>query len=172
MDGQGIALIGLAMAFPVLLAVGAISDLARYMIPNWIALALAIAAVPALFMAGADAIGVAWHLATGAVVLILTSILFFRGWLGGGDVKLLAAAACWTGWALVLPLIVYTALAGGILALILMAARRILRNHAATSTWIPSLFGESSNVPYGAAIATGGWLVWAKLPIFAAAFPT
>jgi len=162
--------IGLALSFPLLLTAGALSDLLRYLIPNWIALSLAVLAVPALLLAGAGVQGLAGHLGVGFAVLVATSILFFRGLLGGGDVKLLAAAACWTGWPLIVPLVVYTAVAGGLLAATLIVARRVFRNRTLRSSWASSLLNSTSGVPYGVAIAVGGWLVWSKLLVYSSAF--
>ena len=65
--------------------------------------------------------------------------------LGGGDVKLLAAAALWTGSAALLPFLMATALAGGLLAALFLAfARRE---------------GKPVALPYGVAIAAGGILI-------------
>jgi prepilin peptidase CpaA len=166
LDAGGVLLAALALVFPVLLTLGAIADLRRYLIPNWISLVLAVLAVPALLLAGADLTAVFWHLTVGLAVLALMSILFFRGMIGGGDVKLIAAAACWTGWPLIIALIFYIAIAGGLLAVVLIIVRRIFRNRSVKSLWLSSLLDSKSGVPYGVAIAAGGWLVWGKLPVF------
>jgi len=167
----GPAEIALALAFPILLTLGAIGDLARYVIPNWISLVLAGLSVPALLLAGVDLAGVFWHLAVGLAVLGLMSILFFRGMIGGGDVKLLAAAACWTGWPLIIAFIFYTAIAGGLLAVVLLIAHRIFRNRSVNSFWLSSLLNPEAGIPYGVAIAIGGWMVWHKLAVFPTVLP-
>ena len=48
-------------------------------------------------------------------------MLFARGWLGGGDVKLLSAATLWAGAPQTLGLLVVTGILGGALALILFS---------------------------------------------------
>jgi prepilin peptidase CpaA len=166
----GMLAIAFALVFPILLTLGAAADLRRYLIPNWISLALAGLSIPALLLAGIDLAGVFWHLAVGLAVLGVMSILFFRGMIGGGDVKLLAAGACWTGWPLAVPFIVYTALAGGLLALVLIGIRRTLRNRDVKSPWLASLADPSAGIPYGIAIAAGGWLVWTRLSVYSTAF--
>ena len=166
----GLTLVGLALAFPVLLTIGAASDLLRYLIPNWISLALAALSIPALLLAGIDLAGLLWHLAVGLAVFGLTSILFFRGMIGGGDVKLLAAVSCWTGWPLVVPFIIYTAIAGGLLTLTLLVLRRVVHKYNTSPESLSPLFSPSSGIPYGAAIATGGWLIWTRLTVFSTAF--
>jgi prepilin peptidase CpaA len=170
LGADGVASIALALVFPILLTLGGAADLRRYLIPNWISLALAGLSVPALLLAGIDLAGVFWHLAVGLAVLGLMSILFFRGMIGGGDVKLLAAGACWTGWPLAVPFVVYTALAGGILALVMIVIRHTFRNRNVTSSWLTSLLDPSAGIPYGIAIAAGGWLVWTRLSIYSTAF--
>jgi prepilin peptidase CpaA len=170
-DGAvGAVMVALALSFPVLLTAGAVSDLFRYLIPNWIALLLAILAVPALLLAGVDLAGLAWHLAVGLIVLVVASILFFRGLLGGGDAKLLAAAACWTGWPMVVPFVVYTAIAGGVLAIVMIVVRRPFRNQDVHVDWLSSLLSRNSGIPYGIAIAVGGWAIWWRLSIYTSAF--
>ena len=64
-------------------------------------------------------------LLTGFAVLAAGMALWAPGWLGGGDVKLLAAGALWFGWPDVVSFLVWSMLAGGVLALVLVLARRI-----------------------------------------------
>ena len=166
-----VALILLACTFPTLLTVAAVGDLLRFLIPNTLSIALAVLSVPALLLAGSGIGDVLWHLAVGFAVLVATSLLFFRGLLGGGDVKLLAAAACWIGWPLLVAFLVYTAIAGGLIAIVLIVVRRLLRNRKSNVPWLVTLLDPSSGLPYATAIAIGGWLVWYRLPIFSTAFP-
>jgi prepilin peptidase CpaA len=74
--------------------------------------------------------------------------LFSAGAFGGGDVKLLAVTTLWAGPTMVLPFLIVTALAGGLLSLtVLMRAQLAGRSlHVAAKP----------NVPYGVAIAIGG----------------
>nr|WP_175428821.1 prepilin peptidase [Azospirillum argentinense] len=97
--------------------------------------------------------------------------------MGGGDVKLLTAAALWSGWEQLPALLLVTVLAGGILAIVALArvaARRAADTLAlffpcsATAKarlWLETLLrtrnvdalpsGEAG-LPYGIAIAAGG----------------
>jgi prepilin peptidase CpaA len=114
-------------------------------IPNAIPLALA------LFGLAFNAFG-GWRVAlsagaAGLLILIVGTLPFSLGVLGGGDVKLLAACACVFGLSQLLPLVVYTALIGGAVALCVMAYRRLARRF------------EPITVPYACAIAGGvAWL--------------
>jgi len=65
-------------------------------------------------------------LLVGTMVFILTGLCWKRGWLGGGDVKLLGAAAIVVPPAAVAPFITAVALAGGVLALVYLACGRLI----------------------------------------------
>ena len=112
-----IALIG----FVALMAAAAIEDLRRLIIPNRLVLALCAlwpvhlaTAADTTLAAGLGAVGCA------AGVFLAGTLLFARGLIGGGDVKLLSAAALWAGAGAVAPLFVLTGLIGGFLALLLL----------------------------------------------------
>lgn len=84
------------------LAVAAVTDLRRRIIPNGCALAVAACGLLAAAPSGVEALGCS--VAGGAVVcavLLATAALSARGGgvpgIGGGDVKLLAAAGLWHG---------------------------------------------------------------------------
>ena len=111
----------LAAAFPCLLAVAAVCDLARRRIDNRLSLALSALYPPAALAGGADAATIAWHGVAGAAVLAVGFGAFARGLMAGGDAKLLAAAACWTGFAALPAFLLLAALAGGLCALALLA---------------------------------------------------
>ena len=51
-------------------------------------------------------------------MLVLGFALFAAGLFGGGDAKLMAAAALWLGWSTGTSVLVFTALAGGVLAIV------------------------------------------------------
>src|SRR5689334_3181032 len=114
-------------AFAGLLIYAASSDIARYIIPNWVSIALV-----AIFPAAAMAHGMEWseigmHVAFGAAVLAIGFFLFAANILGGGDAKLLAAASVWTGFTAFTPFILWTAVAGGLMAAALLAARQFVK---------------------------------------------
>ena len=118
----------MAMVFSLLLlaclATAAWRDLVARIIPDTLPLAL-------LF------VGLAWRLSDGgvaragislglAVVLFLAlAALHAAGWLGGGDVKLAAGCAAGLAPHAVLPFITATGIAGGVLAALHLALRRL-----------------------------------------------
>ena len=145
MNLQTTVLAGLpALAFPCLLAAAAIADIRRARIPNALNLALAAAFPAAAVLGGQPWADVAWHLACGGAVLAIGLVIAWKGWLGGGDAKMLAAAACWTGFGHLAPFLAVTALAGGLLAL---PAR------------------HRGSLPFGPAIAIGGLAVFPFLEV-------
>ena len=73
---------------------GAVSDLRAMRIPNALNAALALAFLP-VGLAALPLDAVLWRLAAGLGVLVLGYGAFALGQVGGGDVKMLAAAALW-----------------------------------------------------------------------------
>jgi prepilin peptidase CpaA len=88
--------------------------------------------------------------------------LFSRGLIGGGDVKLIAAATLWAGPAATLSLLVLTGLLGGLLCLLLLtpvgaliaAVRPIVRDSGDSARGANPVL-----VPYGVAIAAAALIV-------------
>jgi prepilin peptidase CpaA len=136
---------------------------------------IAVRTIPDLASLGLIAIGIAIRLADGsAPTALVASIAVFLfgafcwrfGWLGGGDVKLLAACALLVSPALVPRLVLLTAIAGGMLAclyLVLSAVARV--SLAPTAAVRPHSFlgrvrraewwriSRRASLPYGCAIA-------------------
>lgn len=162
---------GLFAVYAGLMLTAAIWDLRRFVIPNWLN-----AAVLLLFPVAALVLpeSVAWwsHLGAALAGLVLAAPLFFRGWMGAGDVKMFAALAAWTGFGEFLALLFYVVLSGGVLALVLLALRGLaplaLRRVAGPErAEPPAALRPGGPVPYGVAIAAGGLLVAVRLPYFA-----
>src|SRR4051794_36637863 len=102
--------------FTTVMAVAAFEDFRRLTIPNLLPLLLC-AAWP-FYVAAAPVPGSTLGAALGAAgcalaVFLGGAVLFARGWLGGGDVKLLAAAILWAGPAGTPQLLVATGVLGG-----------------------------------------------------------
>jgi prepilin peptidase CpaA len=153
--------IAAVMAFPALVIVGALTDLASFRIPNWVSLSLVAAFAPAAVLGlvtgdfGYGAAGL--QLATGAAGLGVGILLFALGWIGGGDAKLFAAAALWVGWPALATFLGATCLAGGALALVLLGMRSTFVRPLALAgpAWMARLAEPGEAVPYGVAIAAG-----------------
>jgi prepilin peptidase CpaA len=99
---------------------------------------------------------------TGVAVFGGGAVMFARGWLGGGDVKLLAAVAVWAGPERLGELLQVTAFAGAVLAVAMLL--RLRRRTPGGWTMQAPL---AAPMPFGVAIAAGGLAVFvARLPPF------
>lgn len=140
------------------LLVAALSDLRRFIIPDWTSLAIATAFAgvaifqpPGVIVAG---------LATGALVFGGGALLFAAGWFGGGDVKLLASVALWAGPGDIAEVLANIAFAGaGLAALLLLRLR-----WRTPEDWRLQQPLQQP-MPFGVAIAIGGWaLILSRWP--------
>lgn len=149
-----------SMCFALSIIWAGILDIATMTIRNELVLFLVAvyAALAPLTGVGITTIGLNTALAT--VVLASLFILFSIGWIGGGDAKLAAVVALWVGSEHTGDFLLYTALFGGLLTLIVLQFRSIsVPHHWLQQRWINRLYDPQSGVPYGAAIAAGGLAV-------------
>lgn len=149
--------------FAVLMAAAAIEDFRRLIIPNVVTIALCLA-WPFYFAAEPSLSGALAAIGCGVAVFLVGALLFARGFIGGGDVKLLSAAALWAGPAGTPGLLILTAVLGGGLALLLLMPGvaplaellRLKLGHSAA----PDTNGATATpVPYGIAIAGAALIV-------------
>ena len=161
----------LVAVFPALVIAAAVKDATSYTIPNRLSLALAAAFVPAVLALGLAPGVLLTHLEVGAAGLVAGMAMFALGWIGGGDAKLFAAAALWLGWPAAATYGALTGMAGGVLALGLLALRSgYMRPYVVTGpAWFARLAEPGENVPYGVAICVGALAAFPASP-FAAAF--
>jgi prepilin peptidase CpaA len=146
----------LEIILAILLLAGAAIDLRSFRLPNWLTLATAILFVPwaVLTLSGLGQLGL--HLLTGSLGLVVGSILFRFGALGGGDVKWLAALMLWLGpTEALLRFLVLVGFSGGLLGLILLLFVRLTGSSYGR-------FDGKQNLPYGVAIAIGGFDYWLR----------
>lgn len=155
------------LVLPACLLWAAASDLATMQIPNRISILLAAAFAPAAALAGHDMATLGLQLAFGAGALMVCAALFYFGVFGGGDAKLMAAVALWTGPAALAPFLFWTAVAGGGLAAVLIGLRRM--RLAPAQPWAARLLTHGEGAPYAVAIAIGGLAAAAQMPVVAAA---
>ncbi len=141
------------------------SDLVRYEIPNAVSLALVgafLLIVPTLPFASA-----AGHVTAAIMVLMIGAAAFMANIFGGGDAKLLAGTALWMGWQHLAAFILLTAIFGAVLALALLAARRVAdrRPQLRQGRWYSRLLSNGEGVPYGVAIAASGLVLLSQLGV-------
>jgi prepilin peptidase CpaA len=149
------------LLFPALMAFAASSDLFTMTISNRLSLALAGGFFLLTIMTGMSLSAVGMHLAAAALVLTVSFGCFSQGWIGGGDAKLAAATALWFGFDHLLDYMVYAALLGGALTLLLLQFRKYpLPYFLVSQPWAERLHEEGAGVPYGIALAAAAMLVY------------
>jgi prepilin peptidase CpaA len=144
-------------------------DVAARLIPNEICLALVLLGIAGQL---ASPMQVAQSLIAATILLLLLLVIYQRGWIGGGDVKLLVALAIGLPLTGVIQLLTVTALAGGVLALVHLMMRLLPspRLAPAGSSFARRVYAierwrhlRHAPLPYGVAIACGGiWTVFNK----------
>lgn len=151
-------------------AIGAaLKDLTTMTIPNWMSLVLIVAFFPTAWMTGMGVGTVALHAGVGVLALFLGAGMFALRWLGGGDAKLMAAAALWFGLSGSAVFLLWTGMAGGMFCLTLMLARSHLRPYVIGAPgWVDRLLEPRGDIPYGVAIALGVLLAFPASPMVAA----
>jgi prepilin peptidase CpaA len=158
------------VAVPLLLFAAA-RDVATRLIPDGVSIAIALAGLATRALVGWPEAG--FSLLLGAAMFLLLLPLAARGWLGGGDVKLMSAMAVGLAPPQTWDVIVATVFAGGVLGLAYILGRHLvpqtrvagqaslLRRVMAVEAWRVRRRGP---LPYAVAIAVGGILVLSSLP--------
>ncbi|TYO65667.1 prepilin peptidase [Bradyrhizobium hipponense] len=144
-------------------------DVATRLIRNEFCLALALLGIAAQLTIPME---LAQSLISAAILFLLLLVIYTRGWMGGGDVKLLVALAVGLPPTGVMQLLTITALAGGVLALVHLMMRHLpyprlapagaslARRVYAIERWRHL---RHAPLPYGVAIACGGiWTIVSK----------
>ncbi|MBR0690078.1 prepilin peptidase [Bradyrhizobium manausense] len=144
-------------------------DVATRTIRNEICAALAVLGIAVQL---SSPVQVAESLVAAAILFVLLFAIYQRGMMGGGDVKLLVALAVGLPVAGMMQLLVVTALAGGVLALVHCMMRYLPHPKLAPagSSLVRRVYTverwrhlRHAPLPYGVAIACGGiWTVLSK----------
>jgi prepilin peptidase CpaA len=144
-------------------------DIATRLIRNEICLALALLGIAGQL---ASPMQVARSLIAATILLLLLLVIYQRGRIGGGDVKLLVAVAIGLPLTGMIQLLTVTALAGGVLALVHLMMRLLPypRLAPAGSSLVRRVYAierwrhlRHAPLPYGVAIACGGiWTAFNK----------
>ena len=163
-----------AAIYVVCLVLAAGNDIATMTIPNRLNLFLAGAFFPAALLLPVPMTLTDWgvHIGLGLAGLVVGMIFFSLRFMGGGDAKLIAAASLWLGFHGWVAMLIYTALAGGVLTLSLIMARKFFWTAAPKlPTWLGRHLEPRGGIPYGIAICAGGLFavmqsdIWQKLSL-------
>ena len=159
--------------------VAAFGDIKNRRIPNGLVLAIGVFGIARLALA-ADLGSAAITLLAAVAVLAIGFLLFWRGFIGGGDAKLLASATLLVGYHDLFGFLFLMSLCGGVLAVAVLAqhrirpwaeaavlalaargmlGRRVTRDRRAAAA-LAALGSDTTaaplSVPYGVAIAAAG----------------
>jgi prepilin peptidase CpaA len=135
----------------VVLVVAAYGDARKRLIPNVLTVAVAILGICRLIVIG-DPIAASYTLIAASLLFLVTFVLFWRGIMGGGDVKLLTATVLLIGYHPVFVFLMIMCICGALLSLVMILMHFGPRIVAAAVKSQPS-------VPYGVAIATAAVIV-------------
>jgi prepilin peptidase CpaA len=141
--------------FAALMAIAAFEDCRRFVVPN--AVVVGVVALWPLYLTTMPGLTLAHALAAvgcAMTVFLVGAALFSRGLVGGGDVKLLAAASLWAGPERTPALLLTTAVLGGVIALALLCWVRLRAPAAGPGAELATL-----PLPYGVAIAAAAVIV-------------
>jgi len=154
------------LVFPLCMSVAAISDLLTMTIPNRVSLVLAVSFIGLALLSGLPLAEIGLHLAGAAIVFFACFALFTLNVMGGGDAKLLAAAALWFGLdPSLLSFVVYVALIGGLITVVIVLLRSQSHIIMAIGLPLPNSLLYAKKIPYGIAIAIGGILAFPASPL-------
>ncbi len=154
----------LVAASVLILIAAALHDVASRTLPNGMALVLALVGLAARLLDGTIVAG----LICGLVVFVAAAFCWRRGWMGGGDVKLLGAAGLAVPPHLVMSFLAAMSISGAILALIYLIGRSLpapppshrpsarLARIVRVERW---RLHRGGPLPYACAIAAGGVFV-------------
>ena len=155
----------LFLTFPAAMAFAGAMDLLTMTIPNRISIGLIIAFVAAAIAAPLGWTELASHVGAGALMLVVGIGMFSLGWLGGGDAKLLAAAALWFGFEGLVQYLVLVSIAGGALALLIFSYRNLAPPlWLCRQDWAMRLHAKAGGIPYGIALAAAGLWLYPSTP--------
>lgn len=149
------------IVLPMGMICAALADLTTMRIPTGLIVLLCAGFLAASQVAGVSTQAMWFSLAVGLSVLLCMAALFALDLIGGGDAKLIAVAALWLGPDHVLPFLAYTALIGGVLALVLLTFRSLtLPSRLQARGWIARLHDPMSGIPYAIAVALAALTVF------------
>lgn len=159
--------LALAAACIALCFFAAIKDISRLTIPNWVNASIAGLGLVALAVSGLPLTTMGSHLLIALVGLAICMGLFFGGVFGGGDAKMIPAVLIWAGPTGALPFILWTAIFGGLLAVLLLPLRTITPGGYLAGRQFASL-EKGAGAPYAVAIAAGLFFTLEQAPLLAA----
>lgn len=138
-----------------LLVLAALQDSIKLKISNLICVAVLLLGIVVAALVGIR-LELWQNLLVFAAALTVGTMLFSAGKLGGGDVKLFAATVFWFDLQGALWLLLSVAIAGGLLAVLILTLRSVGWSEAMQQRAV--ILRRKGGIPYGVAIAAGALL--------------
>ncbi|MDX8323690.1 peptidase [Rhizobium rhizogenes] len=158
------------LTLPLCLAFAALNDLFSMTIPNRIPLILLLSFIVVAPFTGMEWQTFAMSIAAAAAVFFACFALFAANVMGGGDAKLLTAAAVWYGFnASLIEFLLAVTFIGGVLTLGILLLRSRSQEIMAAGIPIPDSLLVAKKIPYGIGIAIAGLLTYGETPLVKAA---
>ncbi|EHS52417.1 peptidase A24A prepilin type IV [Rhizobium sp. PDO1-076] len=158
------------LIFPICLILAALTDFLEMTIPNRIPAILLGAFLLIAPFSGLSLVEFGWHLAAAALVFAVCFSLFALNVMGGGDAKLLTAAAIWFGFNTSLfEFLAFTGYFGGALTVIIILLRANWDKVAIIGVKLPQALMTAKKVPYAIAIGAAGLMTYPQSPLVIAA---
>ena len=158
------------LTLPLCLAFAALNDLFSMTIPNRIPLILLLSFIVVAPFTGMEWQTFAMSISAAAAVFFACFALFAANVMGGGDAKLLTAAAVWYGFnASLIEFLLAVTFIGGVLTLGILLLRSRSQEIMAAGIPIPDSLLVAKKIPYGIGIAIAGLLTYGETPLVKAA---
>ena len=157
----------ISLAGIALFIVAAYGDVKTFRISNLLVAAVASLGITRLIAIG-DPSAAAYTVSASVIVLAIGFVLFWQGLVGGGDAKLIAAAALLVGYNDLFSFLVFMGICGALISLAVLAIHRYAPLYAGPRLAALLPKGRLA-VPYGVAIAiAGGVTLLFQFPFVAA----
>lgn len=132
-------------------------DIKEYKIPN-----ITSVAVAGSFLVYALVTGMSWdtvlsHMGVALIIFVVTFLFYLRNAFGAGDVKLLSSMSLWAGPIVVWSFVFWVSFVGGVIASVLLVHAK--QNQKEDKEAL------KQKVPYGVAIAVGGFYVLGRYAV-------
>ena len=158
---------GLTMLFVLVMVVAMAWDAATLEIPDTASIVLAAGFLGGAIVRDAGSSVILQHMAAGLALFAVGAGLFRLGAWGGGDVKFMAATGLWFGWDGLPAWLFMVSLAGGALAVAILALRHGVSAPAPWwPGWLSRLHRRDEGIPYGVALGAGGVLALDRATAF------
>lgn len=155
---------------PICLVLAALTDFLEMTIPNRIPVILLAAFLVIAPFSGLTLVEFGWHVAAALAVFAVCFGLFAFNVMGGGDAKLLSAAAIWFGFNHSLfEFLAYTGFLGGVLTVMVIAMRANWEKFAAIGVKLPKTLMVANKIPYAIAIGAAGLMAYPQSPLMISA---